>query len=217
MKIGFVGLGKMGNPMVTRIMAAGHEVVVRDVDDAAMNKLAEAGAERSDSYEDMISMLPEKKIVWLMIPSKFVSETINEVVGLMPEGSILIDGGNTNFLETQQHAKFAEEAGVNFIDVGVSGGLKGLEVGFSMMAGGDAASYDEITPVVESLAQEGGHGHFGPSGAGHFVKMVHNAIEYGAVEAFAEGFHLIKDSPYSDVDLAKLTDVWEHGSIIRSF
>lgn len=217
MKIGFVGLGKMGNPMVSRILAAGHEVVVRDVSEEAMQALVDDGAESSSSYTDLVSKLPEKKIIWLMIPSKFVEQSIAEVIEALPEGSILIDGGNTNFLETVEHAKKAEEQGVSLLDVGVSGGLAGLEHGFSVMAGGDAQSYQEIEPIVASLAQEGGHGHFGPSGAGHFVKMVHNAIEYGAVEAFAEGFNLIKSSPYGDTDLAKLTDVWQNGSIIRSY
>ncbi len=216
MKIGFIGLGKMGSQMVQRIMAANHEVVVLDVDRKAVEAMTKKGAKGAEDYKDLLNQLGEKPIVWLMIPSQFVEGEIAHLLNEAPKDSLFIDGGNSDFRDTMHRAEQAAMHDMIFMDVGVSGGVAGLKDGFSMMAGGPVDSYALIEPILDSLGQENGYGHFGPSGAGHFVKMVHNGIEYGMMEAYAEGYQLIKEGPFEKVDLAKLAGVWQHGSIIES-
>jgi len=217
MKIGFIGLGKMGSQMVKRIIDAGHEVVVRDVDQNAVSFMVEIGAIGSVDEQDLITQLGDKPVIWLMIPEQFVTATIESLAGVLPAGSILIDGGNSDYRSTLKHTDVLLRSAIELVDVGTSGGVHGLEHGFSMMVGGPDNAVNTIDPILQALAQQGGYGHFGRTGAGHYTKMVHNGIEYGAMQALAEGYHLIKQGPFDNVDLAKLAGVWQHGSINESF
>jgi 6-phosphogluconate dehydrogenase len=217
MKIGFIGLGKMGSQMVTRLLHDSHEVIVFDLNQAAAQQSAEQGAVIADSREDLITKLGATPIIWLMIPAQFVDQEITDLLKLLPSGSTLVDGGNSDFRLTRERATACQQSGVELVDVGTSGGILGLEHGFSMMVGGNETAFKAIEPVIASLAQPGGYRYLGPTGAGHYVKMIHNAIEYGIMEAYAEGYWLLSEGKdYSDLDLAAIADVWQHGSIIAS-
>lgn len=216
MKIGFIGLGKMGNQMTRRLLADNHQVVVFDINEQAVEALSQAGAEASSSRDQLIDGL-DPVVIWLMIPSQFVDEELDKLLELVPEGSVLVDGGNSDFRQTTRRYEHCREQGISWVDVGTSGGIKGLEEGFSMMVGGDDTAVEIIRPVLETLAQAGGWHHFGGSGSGHFTKMAHNAIEYGIMESYAEGYRMLQEGPYPDLDLAAAGDVWQHGSIISSF
>lgn len=216
MKIGFIGLGKMGSQMTKRLLADNHQVTVFDVDDQAVESMAQTGAETNDSRKQLIDGL-DPVVVWLMIPSQFVDEELDKLLELAPEGSVLVDGGNSDFRQTTRRYQRCREQGVSWVDVGTSGGVKGLEEGFSMMVGGDDTAVETIRPVLETLAQTNSWHHFGGSGSGHFTKMVHNAIEYGIMESYAEGYRMLQEGPYPDLDLAAAGNVWQHGSIISSF
>lgn len=217
MKIGFIGLGKMGSQMVKRIIDAGHEVVVSDVDISVVTAMKQIGAISSKNNQDLIKQLGEKPVIWLMIPHQFVSKSIEELSQMLPDGSIIIDGGNSHYVDTLKHAEILSLKGIELIDVGTSGGIHGLSHGFSMMVGGPHEAVMRIDPILQSLAQENGYGHVGKTGSGHYTKMVHNGIEYGAMQALAEGYRLIKEGPFEQVDLAKLAGIWQHGSINESF
>ncbi len=215
MKIGFIGLGKMGNNMVHRLLNDGHQVVAYDPQPSAVEKVKGFGAEGVASRDEVVASL-SPTIIWLMIPSQFVDDELEELLKIVKPGSIIIDGGNSDFRLTQKRAKLANENNVYFLDVGTSGGILGLKQGYSMMAGGDDDSIRTISPVLDTLAPPDGWKHFGPTGSGHYVKMVHNAIEYGLMEAYAEGYRMLKDGPLKDINLADAADVWQHGSIIQS-
>jgi 6-phosphogluconate dehydrogenase len=219
MTLGFIGLGRMGGGMSRRLLAAGHTVVVYDPDQARVDELVALGAKGAPNMGMMISSLPDTtpKIVWMMVPQKAVEEVLGIVTPLLSKGSILIDGGNSNFNLSKSRGESLSEKGIRFLDVGTSGGLGGEKIGYSMMVGGDAAAYEEVRPIFEALAIPEGLGYFGSYGAGHFVKMTHNAIEYGMMQAMGEGFDLLKNGPYSDMDLLAVTKVWNHGSIVRSY
>ncbi|MEO7617403.1 MAG: phosphogluconate dehydrogenase (NAD(+)-dependent, decarboxylating) [Candidatus Saccharibacteria bacterium] len=217
MKLGFIGLGKMGQQMVKRLLDGDHEVVVSDLNQSFIDLAVSAGAEAAANRSDLVAKLGGNAIIWLMIPAQFVQAEVEALLEILPAGSIIIDGGNSNYLETIKRATLAKAKGIDFVDVGTSGGVLGLEHGFSMMIGGEAAAFARIEPLIKSLAQEQGYGHFGPAGAGHFVKMVHNGIEYGMMEAYAEGYHILQEGhDFGQMDLAKIGQVWEHGSIIAS-
>lgn len=217
MKIGIIGLGKMGGNMASRLVSNGHEVL--GIDPSADNALQASGngVVLVEDRKIMLDALPDQKIVWLMIPSQFVADEITAWLEIMPPGSILIDGGNSRFEQTIEHGKLADAEGVMLLDVGVSGGIVGATAGYSMMVGGSEAAYETVKPILQDLAQENGYGHFGPNGTGHFVKMVHNAIEYGVMESFAEGFELMEQGPFPQIDFAKLANVWQHGALLESF
>lgn len=217
MKIGFIGLGKMGSQMVQRLLNDGHEVIVYDLNQEAVGAMVAEGAVAAHDYAHMVSELQDNPSIWLMIPHQFVSPTIDELKLVLGSGSILIDGGNSDYRDTLQHAETLASSEIQLVDVGTSGGVHGLEHGFSMMVGGDIKSVQAIEPILQSLAQPQGYGHFGRTGAGHFIKMVHNGIEYGAMQAYAEGYRIIKEGPFEDVNLGKLAEVWQHGSINESF
>lgn len=217
MKIGMVGLGKMGGNMAARLVERGHEVVGLDPNEDNAQGATKRGIEVVSEKQKLLDVLPQQKIVWLMIPSQFVADEISAWLEILPEGSVLIDGGNSKFEETIKHGEQAAEKSVQLVDVGVSGGLVGAKAGYSLMVGGDLAVYGLLEPVFDALAQSGGYGHFGPIGAGHFVKMVHNAIEYGMMEAYAEGYDLLETSPFPPIDYAKLAGVWQNGSVVQSF
>ena len=216
MKIGFIGLGKMGSQMVTRVLNANHEVVVLDVDVDAVNRMVTLGATGAVDQADLIAKLGGPAIIWLMIPASFVDAEIEKLLAVLPEGSTLIDGGNSDYRLTQKRFQLCASRGVHLIDVGTSGGVLGIEHGFSMMIGGDAVAVSAIQPIIEALAQPNGWHYFGEGGSGHYTKMVHNAIEYGLMESYAEGYRMLKDGPYKNIDLVAAGEVWKHGSIIGS-
>ena len=216
MRVGFVGLGKMGSQMVARLLNNSHEVVAHDVDPAAVNRVKRLGAIPAVERSDMVAALGAKPVVWLMIPSKFVDNEISELLKLLPKGSIIVDGGNSDYRKTLQRYSRCQEKDVELVDVGTSGGVLGLNNGFSMMVGGTAAAVRHVEPLIKSLAQTQGYRHFGPTGTGHYVKMVHNAIEYGVMESYAEGYRLLHEGPIKDIDLAAVSAVWQRGSIIAS-
>lgn len=217
MKLGFVGLGKMGYQIVVKLVDAGHEVVVYDINEEAVNTAVAIGATGASSREDLVHILGEKPTVWLMIPSDLTSAEINIFSELLQHGATIIDGGNTNFEETLHHAQLLQNKSINFIDIGTSGGVMGLENGFSLMVGGSNESYQHITPALDVLARpNGAHVHMGPTGYGHYVKMIHNGIEYGVMQAIAEGYELLNSGPLPNIDLANVAEVWQKGSIIES-
>lgn len=217
MKIGFVGLGKMGYQIVVKLVNAGHELVVYDISEEAVNSAVAIGATGALNREELVEKLGEKPIVWLMIPSDLTSAEIITFSELLGHGSTIIDGGNTNYEETLHHAKLLQEKSINFIDIGTSGGVMGLENGFSLMVGGSDESYKHIVPALDVLANpNGAHIHVGPTGYGHYVKMVHNGIEYGVMQSFAEGYDLLKTGPLPNIDLGGVAELWQRGSIIES-
>lgn len=219
MKLVVVGLGKMGAQIAEMLIKAGHSVVAVDPNPVAVKAAAGFGAAPADTRVEAVSKFDDNEtpIVWVMIPAKFVTDEVAGWREVLPPKSILIDGGNTDFRETKKHAEFLEKKGVKFVDVGTSGGILGLKQGFSMMAGGDESAYRAIAPILDVLAgTHGAHEYFGPAGAGHYVKMVHNAIEYGMMESLAEGYRMLRDGAYDDLDLAKAADVWQQASVIES-
>jgi 6-phosphogluconate dehydrogenase len=207
MKLGMVGLGRMGSGMTERLRRDGHEVMTYDpaVDSTAA------------SLEQLKEQLEPPRVVWLMVPSGDITErTFQQALELADEGDTIVDGGNSYFRDTIRRHEAAAARGVRFVDVGVSGGVWGLEVGFCLMAGGDAEAVGPLEPALLSLAPEDGYAHVGSAGAGHYVKMVHNGIEYGLMEAYAEGFELMSKSQF-DLDLAEISGIWRYGSVVRSW
>jgi 6-phosphogluconate dehydrogenase len=217
MQIAIIGLGKMGGNMVKRLLGGGHEVVGFDRDPAVVEALTKAGMKGASSLKDVVSKLNGPRAVWVMVPAGGPTEsTIHELAGLMSPNDIIIDGGNSNFRDSQRHAKELEAQKIRFLDAGTSGGIWGLEVGYCLMVGGDKSAYEQILPALTTLAPKDGLGYFGSAGAGHYVKMVHNGIEYAMMQAYAEGFELLKECEYK-FDLRQVTKVWNRGSVVRSW
>jgi 6-phosphogluconate dehydrogenase len=217
MKIGFVGLGKMGAKMTERLLRGGHEIAVYDKNSDGVKGMEKIGAIATSSMEDLVKKLPDKKIIWLMVPSgKPIDESLETLLPLMDKGDIIIDGGNSNWRESQKRAAKTEETGIFFIDCGTSGGVWGLENGYCLMYGGELEPVKTLEPIFKTLAPENGSIHCGPCGSGHFTKMVHNAIEYGMMQAYAEGFELMQNSEF-DFNLEGISKTWMHGSVIRSW
>ena len=207
MKLAMVGLGRMGGNMVKRLEADGHELA----------SYAPSGGGTADSLEELVRQLEAPRVVWLMVPAGApTEETFSQLLGLLDEGGVIVDGGNSNFRDSQRRHAIAAERGIRFIDAGVSGGIWGLEVGYCLMVGGDADAVDVVRPAFETLAPPDGWAHVGSSGAGHFVKMVHNGIEYGLMQAYAEGFELMHHSEF-DLDLSDIAGIWRYGSVVRSW
>jgi 6-phosphogluconate dehydrogenase len=208
MKLGMIGLGRMGNGMTERLRDGGHDVCTFD-------PRVESTA---DSLEELVSQLEPPRVLWMMIPAGEVTEqTFEELLGHVEPGDIVVDGGNSNFRDSVRRHAIAQEKGAHFVDVGVSGGVWGLEVGFCLMAGGDEDPVSHIEPILETLAPPDGYAHVGASGAGHFVKMIHNGIEYGLMQAYAEGFEVMRASPEYDLDLHEIAGIWRYGSVVRSW
>ena len=204
MEIGMIGLGRMGGNMTLRLLKKGHSVVAFDFNQEAVNAAADAGAVASSSLEDMVGRLSAPRAVWVMVPSGDPTEqTINAVAEFLNPGDTIIDGGNSNYHETQRRAATVAERGITMLDCGTSGGVWGLTEGYSLMVGGDATAYKRIEPIFQALApsETEGVGHVGPAGAGHYVKMIHNGIEYGMMQAFAEGFEILKAKEEFELDL----------------
>ena len=220
MEIAMVGLGKMGANMTKRLLQGGHRVVVSDLNQEAVAAAAAAGATAAGSMADLPDLLSAPRAVWVMVPSGSATESvIKALAGILSTGDVIIDGGNSNYKETMRRAATLQEKGIHFVDVGTSGGVWGLAEGYSMMVGGDEKAVDHLKPVLETLAPapDQGWGHVGPSGAGHFVKMVHNGIEYGLMQAYAEGFELMQKKEELDLDLYQIADIWRYGSVVRSW
>ena len=222
MKLAMVGLGKMGANMVRRLVRDGHEVVAYDLDKAAAQRLAsESGAiTPADSLAALLAALPQPRVVWLMVPHQFVDDSIDDLkANGLDAGDLIIDGGNSNFLLSQARAVRLEGSDIHFVDCGTSGGVWGLDNGYSLMVGGSKAAVALIEPALQSLAPapDRGWGHVGPAGAGHYVKMVHNGIEYGMMQAYAEGFELMQSRQELSLDLQQVAHIWQHGSVVRSW
>jgi 6-phosphogluconate dehydrogenase len=217
MEIGFIGLGKMGMNMVTRLQRDKHRVVVYD---RAMDLIKQAegvGCISASSPADLVSKLSSPRAVWVMVPSGApTEETIRAVAALLQSGDIVIDGGNTQFHDDVRRAAELKTKGIHYVDVGTSGGIWGLQVGYCMMVGGEAQDVTRLTPILTTLAPENGWAHFGAHGAGHYVKMIHNGIEYSMMQGYAEGFELMSKSEYK-LDLARVANVWMQGSVVRSW
>ncbi len=215
-----VGLGRMGANMTERLLGGGHRVVAYDRDAGAVKRVAEKGAAPADSLASVVEQLGEPRAVWLMVPAGDpVDQTIEQLTPLMQKGDTIIDGGNSNYKETQRRAAAVGERGLHLVDVGTSGGVWGLKEGYSMMVGGDGKAVDRLGPIFETLAPgaDRGWGHVGPTGAGHFVKMIHNGIEYGMMQAYAEGFSILKHKEQLGLDLHQIAEIWRYGSVVRSW
>ena len=224
MRIGMIGLGRMGGNMVRRLMRGGHEVVAYDRDPSAVQALAREGAVAASTPDELARLLGGSRVVWLMVPDQVVDAAIESVAPFLAAGDVIVDGGNTHFKEDVRRADALAGRGIEFVDVGTSGGVWGLERGYCLMIGGKAEVAARLGPIFEALAPGGegatpaerGYLYCGLHGAGHFVKMVHNAIEYGLMASYAEGFNVMNKAPYQ-LDLPQIAEVWRHGSVVGSW
>jgi 6-phosphogluconate dehydrogenase len=220
MDIAMIGLGKMGANMVTRLLRGGHRVVAYDLNESAIRAVEAVGAEGARSLAELASKLPQPRVAWVMVPAGPATEsTIEALGGRFSPGDIIIDGGNSNYKDSIRRAISLKQKDLHFVDVGTSGGVWGLAEGYSIMVGGEAASVEQLRPIFETLAPaaDKGWGHVGPNGAGHFTKMIHNGIEYGVMQAYAEGFELMQHKTELNLDLAQIAEIWRYGSVIRSW
>jgi len=220
MQLGMVGLGRMGANMTERLLNGGHQIVAYDRDPQAVTRVTSKGAVAADSMHSLVAQLGSPKAVWIMVPAgEPVDETIHSLLVELEEGDLVIDGGNSNYRDTLRRATTLEERGVSLVDVGTSGGVWGLSEGYCLMVGGRKSAVAHLTPIFETLAPDPnlGWGHVGPSGAGHFVKMVHNGIEYGMMQAYAEGFAIMQRKAEFKLDLHQVAEIWRHGSVVRSW
>jgi len=220
MELGMIGLGKMGGNMAQRLINAGHRIVVYDPVLDALKTSEGRGALGADSIAGLISKLSPPRAVWLMVPSGEPTETtIDAIASELSSGDIILDGGNSYYKDSIRRSEYLAEKGIRYLDVGVSGGIWGLKEGYSLMVGGEAEAFQQLEPILQSLAPsvDRGYGHVGPSGAGHFVKMVHNGIEYGMMQAYAEGFELMQAKEEFNLDLPQIAEIWRYGTVIRSW
>ena len=220
MQLGMIGLGKMGANMTRRLLRDDHNVIGFDLSEEAVQEIQAAGAGGVTSLDDLAHQLDTPRVCWIMVPAGDpVDQTIDTLIPLLDEGDILVDGGNSNYKDTLRRADHVKEHGLHYVDVGTSGGVWGLEQGYSMMVGGSDEAVDVLRPALETLAPgpDKGWGHMGPVGSGHFVKMVHNGIEYGVMQAYAEGFDILQAKTKFDLDLHQVAETWRFGSVIRSW
>jgi len=218
MKVGIIGLGKMGEALAYRMIKAGISVVGYDIDEHARKHLCSIGGNTVEKIEDFVHK--DIHVFWLMVPQGvLVDRVINELKPCLQKGDIIVDGGNSKFIDSMQRARELALFDISFLDCGTSGGVRGREDGFCLMVGGDSRAYQAIEHIVKAVAVPHGYGLLGPSGAGHYVKMVHNGIEYALLQAYAEGFHLLRDGMFKDsrLNLEKVAEIWNHGSVIRSW
>src|SRR5262245_1503148 len=220
MDLGMIGLGRMGANMTDRLLRAGHRIAVYDIDSTAVQRAAALGAIGSPSIEAFVRELQPPRPIWLMVPAgEVVERTLNELGSFLQKGDILIDGGNSNYKDTVRRAANLLSKGLDLVDVGTSGGIWGLREGYCLMIGGSKEAVDRLQPIFQSLAPgpDRGWAHVGPVGAGHFVKMVHDGIEYSLMQAYAEGFGLLHKKTEFGFDLARIAQLWRHGSVVRSW
>ena len=220
MQLGMIGLGKMGANMTRRLLLGGHDLMVFDRNPEAVAAATASGAVGTESPEDLAGKLTAPRAVWVMVPSGEPTEqTIAHLAEVLERGDTIIDGGNSNYKDTVRRAAWLAERGLHAVDVGTSGGIWGIEEGYSMTVGGDAEAVGRLGPIFETLAPaaDKGWGHVGPSGSGHFVKMVHNGVEYGLMEAYAEGFNLMHHKEEFGLDIRQIAEIWRHGSVVRSW
>lgn len=219
MQAGMIGLGRMGMNMTRRLLGGGHEVVVYNRTQEKVKQMEKEGAMGTESLEDMVQKMSTPRVLWIMLPAgNIVDDMISKLSSLASPGDIIIDGGNSNFKDDLRRAEELKPLGIHYLDAGISGGIWGLEVGYCTMIGGDEADFKHIEPLLKTLAPEDGYLYCGATGAGHFVKMVHNGIEYALMEAYGEGFEMLKDSPYGEqLHLGEVAHLWNQGSVVRSW
>ncbi len=220
MDLAMVGLGKMGLNMGTRLVRGGHRVVGYDQSADSVAAAGQNGIQGAASLEEALKKLPVPRIVWIMVPAGApTDDTVTQLANLLSKGDVVIDGGNSNYKDSMRRADVLDAKGIDFVDSGTSGGIWGLEEGYSLMLGGKAEVVERLRPIFETLApaKDRGWGYVGPHGAGHFVKMVHNGIEYGMMQAFAEGFDIMRAKSEFTLDLAKVAEIWRYGSVVRSW
>jgi 6-phosphogluconate dehydrogenase len=217
MELVIAGLGRMGGNMARRLHLAGHRVVAYNRSVEKTHEIMGEGLDGADTSEQAVAMLTAPRIVWLMVPAGDATEaTMEEFAALLAAGDTIVDGGNSNWQDSKRRHALLAERGIRFIDAGISGGIWGLKNGYGTMVGGDREAVEPLEPVFRALAPEGGYIHCGPTGSGHYVKMVHNGIEYGLMQAYAEGFEILHASEYP-LDLAAVAEAWQHGTVIRSW
>ena len=220
MELGMVGLGRMGGNMAQRLLTGGHDIVAFDPQPLAVKTAEGNGADGASSLDELVSKLTAPRAVWVMVPDGAPTEsTIKSLAELLSDGDMILDGGNSNFNDSIRRSKELAESGIEFMDVGTSGGVWGLTEGYSMMVGGSDEAFARIEPIIQTLAPSptSGYGHVGPAGAGHYVKMVHNGIEYGLMQAYAEGFELMNAREDMALDMAQIAEIWREGSVVRSW
>jgi 6-phosphogluconate dehydrogenase len=218
MRIGMIGLGKMGANMTERLLKGGHEVVAYDLSAPALEAAAQKGAETATTLAELAEKLTPPRAAWVMVPAgEPTDKTVEELAGLFSKGDVIVDGGNSNYKEWKELVGRLSSSGVGFVDAGTSGGVWGLTEGYCLMVGGPEEAVGIVEPALRTLAPEGGYAHVGPVGAGHFVKMVHNGIEYGLMQAYAEGFEIMGAADEFDLDLHEIASIWRYGSVVRSW
>ena len=219
MQLGMVGLGKMGANMTVRLMLGGHRVVAYDVNKETLHRVAEEapGSESSESLQDLVTKLEPPRAVWVMVPAGAItSEAIDTLASLLDEDDVIIDGGNSRYTESIERAAMLRDKGVHFVDAGTSGGVWGLKEGYCLMVGCEPEIFERLEPIFTTLAPANGYAHVGPPGAGHFVKMIHNGVEYAMMQAYGEGFELMYKSDF-ELDVGQIAELWRHGSVVRSW
>ena len=220
MQLGMIGLGKMGANMAQRLLKGGHKVIGFDPNVDARGGFESKGGAAAGSLQALVEALPTPRVLWMMVPSGQITDnTVDALLPLLAKGDSVIDGGNSNYKDTLRRAQTCAGKGLNYVDCGTSGGVWGLAEGYSMMIGGDEAVVDTLTPIFQTLApgKDKGWGRVGPVGAGHFTKMVHNGIEYGLMQAYAEGFSILQHKKEFDLDLHQIGEIWRYGSVVRSW
>ena len=220
MELGMIGLGRMGGNMVERLLKGGHRVVAYDPRAEAVQAAAQQGAAGAASLAEVVEQLATPRAVWVMVPAGEATEsTINTLADALSPGDTIIDGGNSYYKDGVRRAAALKERDILFLDAGTSGGVWGLTEGYSLMVGGDEATFSRLEPIFQTLAPapDKGYGYVGPAGAGHFVKMIHNGIEYGMMQAYAEGFELMQAKEEFGLDLGRISRIWQHGSVVRSW
>lgn len=217
MKLGMIGLGRMGGNMVERLLEGGHQIVAHARSADSVREAVARGAVGASSVEELVGKLEPPRVVWVMIPvGRPVEDTVRELRLRLAPGDVIVDGGNSRFSDSERRARELSEAGIGFVDSGTSGGVWGLKEGYCLMIGGDPQVFRRLEPIFKTLAPPDGYAHVGPAGSGHYVKMIHNAIEYGMLQAYGEGFEMLQASGY-DLDLPRIAELWTHGAVVRSW
>lgn len=218
MRLAIIGLGRMGMNMARRLVSGGHDIVVWNRSQEKVKQMVQEGAQGAATLEDLVAQLPAPRTVWVMLPAGDATENaLDELSRLLSPGDLIIEGGNTYWRDDQPRAEWLERHGIHYMDAGVSGGIWGREIGYCTMVGGSADDVQRVAPALDTLAPANGWKHVGPVGSGHYVKMVHNGIEYAMMEAYGEGFDLLKNGPFKELDLEGIAGLWNQGSVVRSW